>query len=104
MTENAAQRGTQAEGVAYDASSIRVLSDAEIEARFEWAKVGALAAKYRKDPGWIARGLTACEWAGRDPSYFIRRYLDGDKSVPLDPDVNAAMELVLEEHRWARWR
>lgn len=74
----------------YTAASIRVLRDDEIVQRFEWAQVAALAEQYRRDAGWVRRGLEACAAAGVAPGYFIRRYLDGDRSVPKHEGVEAA--------------
>ena len=74
----------------YTASSIRVLREAEILERFDWAKIGSLAAQYGKDEGWIRKGFTACTEAGVHESYFIRRYLEGDKTVPAHEGVEEA--------------
>ena len=38
----------------------------------------------------VERGFAACAQVGVDPSYFVQRYLAGDRSVPLDPAVDAA--------------
>lgn len=74
----------------YTAASIRVLSGAEILERFDWAKIGSLAEQYGKDPEWIERGFQACVDAGVHETYFIRRYLQGDKSMPAHEGVEEA--------------
>lgn len=83
--------------MAYDASSIRILSDQDVAERFEWAKVGSLAAQYKRDPIWIRRGLAACEQVGANPEYFIKRYLEADRSVPFKPEVDEAFRQLLKD-------
>jgi hypothetical protein len=73
----------------YTAASIRILSDAEVVDRFDWAKVGALAVEYKRDEGWIRRGLAACETAGVSADYFIDRYLR-KLPIPKHDGVEAA--------------
>ena len=73
----------------YTAASIRILKPEEVEDRFDFAKAGALAVQYGKDRKWIERGLAACRDCGVHPSYFIERYVMGDKSVPIREDVDA---------------
>jgi hypothetical protein len=72
----------------YDASHIKILHDAEIFEDMPWLFAETLAATYQKDLGLIQRGLEACRLAGVGNSYFVRRYLDGDKSVPLHEGVD----------------
>lgn len=80
----------------YNADSIRILSDAEVVQKFEWARLGHLASQYGRDEGFIRKGIQACEHVGVDPEYFITRYLVGDKSIPFREDVDAAFrELFL---------
>lgn len=74
----------------YTSASIRVLSESEILERFDWAKIGSLAEQFNKDPEWIDRGFRACVEAGVHETYFIRRYLEGDKSVPAHEGVEEA--------------
>jgi hypothetical protein len=80
----------------YTAKSIRILRDDEIARKFEWAEVESLAAKYRRTAAWIKRGLDACETAGVAPEYFIRRYLDDDKTIPKHEGVEAAFVEALQ--------
>ena len=61
----------------YNASSIKILT-ADVLEKFDWAKVGELAHKYKRDPKWIDLGLEACRAAGESPDYFIGRYLEKD--------------------------
>ena len=74
----------------YTAASIRVLGAHEILERFDWAKIGSLTEQYGKDAAWIERGFQACLEAGVHESYFIQRYLVGDKSVPRHEGVEEA--------------
>ena len=81
----------------YSAKDIKILSDMEVIDRFDWAKVGALAAQYNRPAEWIERGLGACAEVGVSPDYFIRRYLDGDKTVPRHDGVDAAFRTLYVE-------
>jgi len=83
----------------YTASSIKILSDSEILEAFDWAKVGHLATQYNRDSDFIERCLQACARVGVNHSYFIGRYLEGDKTIPLHEGVNAAMVDILKEVR-----
>ena len=83
----------------YTAADIRVLSDQEVDVRFTWARVGALAEQYSRPTGWIARGLEACRRANVDPDYFIARYLERDTTMPFDCAVDEAMREILMEER-----
>lgn len=83
----------------YTAANIKILSDAEILESFDWAKVGHLAAQFNRDADFIERGLQACARVGVHHSYFIGRYLQGDKTIPFREDVNAAMTDILKEIR-----
>jgi len=74
----------------YDADAIKILAPAEVIEHFEWAAVDALAHQYGMSAKLIQRGFAACAQVGVDPSYFVRRYLAGDKSVPFDPAVDEA--------------
>ena len=83
----------------YTATDIRVLTDQEVDTRFSWARVGALADQYSRPTDWIARGLEACRRAGVDPDYFIARYLERDAATPFDAAVDEAMREILAEAR-----
>ena len=83
----------------YTAADIRVLTEKEVDARFTWARVSALAERYSRPTDWIARGLEACRRAGVDPDYFIARYLERDAATPFDSAVDEAMREILEEAR-----
>ena len=85
--------------VTYTAADIRVLTDQEVDVRFTWARVGALAERYSRPTGWIARGLEACRRANVDPDYFIARYLERDTAIPFDTTVDEAMREILAEAR-----
>lgn len=74
----------------YDADAIKILTPPQIIQQFEWAAIGALAHQYGMPAKLIERGFAACAAVGVDPSYFVRRYLDGDKSVAFDEAVDAA--------------
>ena len=56
-----------------------------------------LQLKYQKDLGFIKRGLESCERAGVNPDYFVSRYLDEDRSVPINVEVDKMSRLVQRE-------
>jgi hypothetical protein len=80
----------------YTASSIQILPAPEAIEKFAWLKAESLAARTGKPIDWIKRGLQACEQSGVGHDYFIRRYLDGDRSAPRNPDVEEAMADILK--------
>lgn len=71
----------------YSAKNIKILSNSEILDVAPWIAAETLAAKYGKDVDFIRRGLEACKLADVEQGYFIRRYLEGDKSVPKNDAV-----------------
>lgn len=80
----------------YDASNIKITDGSQ----FDWVIEGSLAEKYGKDIDFIHRGLEACKLANTPPSYFIQRYLEGDKSVTRIPEVDQIhMEILKRERR-----
>ena len=68
----------------YDASNIKIMP----YSNNLWSSSVSLANIYCKPIGFIQRGLEACRLARVEQSYFIKRYLDDDKSVPLNSEVN----------------
>jgi hypothetical protein len=82
----------------YDASSIKILAPDEASSRFDWANVIALADKYPlKSVKHIQRGLEACRRCSVDPDYFIQRYLDDNKAIPVNRDVEASYREIMRE-------
>lgn len=84
--------------MSYDERNIRILAPHEIEERFEWSRIGELAAKYHRPAEWIERGLEACRRCGVDPDYFVARYLER-KPVTRREDVTVAFTEILREQR-----
>lgn len=80
----------------YTASSIRILSAPDAIEKFAWLKAESLAARTGKPVDWIKRGLQACEQSGVGHDYFVRRYLDGDRSAPRNRNVEEAMADLLK--------
>ncbi len=66
----------------YDASCIKILPKEEIEGRFAWQRIQALAHEYKRDAKWIEAGIEACRRSSVDPDHFIERYLKGNKNIP----------------------
>ena len=56
-----------------------------------------LQSRYQKDLGFIKRGLESCERAGVSHDYFVSRYLDEDRSVPINVGVDKMSRLVQRE-------
>lgn len=87
------ERGAKVSGD-YNASCIKILDQAEINRRWNWANAARLAEQYKRPQAWIERGLRACEAAGVDPAYFLDRYL---KRLPIPR--NEAVEAAYRELR-----
>jgi hypothetical protein len=64
----------------YNADSIKILDPKQAEQRFEWLQAENLAAQYSKPLEFVQRGIEACRRSSTDLSFFIQRYLEGDKS------------------------
>lgn len=71
----------------YDASSIKILSQPEIEERFTWVYIENLSATYLRDKDWIALGLEACLQCGVSQDYFVEYYLKKNPDVEYIPEV-----------------
>lgn len=80
----------------YTAANIRIEDTPE----HDFTLVYDLADTYNKPVEFIKHGIEACRLAEVSESYFIDRYLKGDKSIPLNPDVSAiSRELQIEAYR-----
>lgn len=82
----------------YTAKDIRILAPEEAVSRFEWAHIGALAAKHHRPAEWIERGFRACQHVGVPVDYFVERYLEG-KPVARREDVDAAFRELFAKGR-----
>lgn len=71
----------------YNASSIKILTQHEVEERFQWVYVENLAATYLRDKNWIALGLEACIHCGVSQEYFIEYYLKKNPDIEYRPEV-----------------
>jgi len=85
---------------AYDASNIEIRE----EAVDIFALSVALAEEYKKPAEWIQRGLQACYLASVPRSYFIRRYMQEDSTVPKNEKVDEISRQLQLEARDDRWR
>ena len=71
----------------YNADNIKILHDPLV---FDYELAVYLARKYHRPLEFITRSIEACRLAGVDPrEYFVPRYLDGDKDIPVNEDVAA---------------
>ena len=76
--------------MSYDESAISILEHGDAADRFDFVKVGELARQYPAiSPAFIARLLAACRMVGHPIEPAIRRYLVGDKSVEISPELVA---------------
>jgi hypothetical protein len=87
----------------YTAASIRVLTEADVVERWDWAKINVLASQYGADPGFVGRAIEACNRAGVPIEHFVQRYLQGDRTAPRRPALDEAMRQVALEDRDRRW-
>lgn len=84
----------------YEASSIRLLSDAEAEARFPFARLEALARRYPDaSERFIRRLIEACLQVDFDVDLAARRYLGGDRSVHIPPELYEAHAALVRQSR-----
>lgn len=84
----------------YDASSITLPSDEELLQKTPWLMAETIAHKYNRDQAFIERGIEACQLAGVSVDYFIKRYLEGDKTIPENKEVSTiSMELQKQSVR-----
>ena len=71
----------------YNASNIKVLSDKE-SLEHDFVLIDYLANKYCKPVEWIKRSVEACRLCNVNPrDYFVKRYLDNDKTIPEIKEV-----------------
>jgi single-strand DNA-binding protein len=52
---------------------------------------------------FIARGVEVCRRCSVDPSYFVKRYLDRDKSIPANDLVSCAFKEILMENMFVQY-
>lgn len=90
---------TQSRNGTYDADSIKILTDEQVNEKFGWMKSDTLAKKYHKDETWVANGLEACRRCGLEPDYFIERHLEGNKTIPKNELIDEAFRDVLKEQQ-----
>ena len=83
----------------YDATSIRILTEVEIEERFDFVKMEKLADKYSVNLECIKRGFEASYRCNMNTEHFVERYLKGDKSIPINTYLMEAYKDLLSESR-----
>lgn len=83
--------------MSYDENSIRVLNLEEIEERFPFVRIQALALKYGKDPQWLKRLFEACFLAGVSVDWAISRYLKKE-DFPRNKEVEAIHSELAQEY------
>jgi hypothetical protein len=85
----------------YDARSIQILNPEEAQSRFHYARIDALAARYPGiAPEFIARLVEACDLSGYPLDAAERRYLAGDKTVAITPELREVHRALAERrHR-----
>jgi len=83
----------------YNADSIKILDPKQAEQRFEWLQAENLAAQYSKPLEFVERGIEACRRSSTDISFFIQRYLEGDKSGEKNILLEEAFLELMKEAR-----
>jgi len=77
----------------YTASSIQIKDPED----FDFHLIEKWAREYSRPVEWIRRSVEACRLAGAPLDYFKRRYLDGDRSVPLSQEVDVISQGLQDE-------
>ena len=86
----------------YDASSIRVLSDDEIQ-EFDWYRAETLASEHGLPVSWVKRGFEVSHRLGMTSEYFENKYIH-KQSVAKIPEFEAVfIEVLREDRRRANW-
>jgi len=83
----------------YNADSIKILDHKQAEQRFEWLQAENLSIKYSKPLEFVQRGIEACRRSSTDLSFFIQRYLEGDKSGEKNILLEEAFLELMKEAR-----
>jgi len=81
----------------YRADSIQVLTAAQAQERMPWLKADTLAQDYSMPVEYVRRLIETCRRSGWSLELAIARYLEGDTSVPVPPEVQAAHRDVVRE-------
>lgn len=85
----------------YTAASIRILDDQDIGERFIFEKIERLARQYTTTTRSFLKHLLEAAAVTNTPfDPLERRYLQGDKTVPKIPEVEAALLHILDQERW----
>ena len=72
----------------YNAASIRILKPAEACEKFEWLKANKLAQQYAVPLAFVERGIKASIQLNMPLDYFIKRYLEGLRDIPMNFEFN----------------
>ena len=81
----------------YDSSNIKVLSAEEVLG-FDYALITHLTSQYSKPLVCVKRGIEASRLMGMDPKdYYIPRYLEGNKDIPVNTDFTAVYQEIMKE-------
>jgi len=80
----------------YDHTSIKILTEAQAEARFGFVKTRALAKEYNRSVEWLTRAFEACTMAGVPEQYIIDKYLD-KLEIPKNEAVDYQMSVLLKQ-------
>lgn len=83
------------DSVEYNADCIKITDGSQ----FDWAVEGSIAAHYGKRVEFIRRGQLACKLASVPFNYFVQRYLEMDKTVEREPNVELIYSELLKDER-----
>jgi len=81
----------------YGADSIQVLTAAEAQERMPWLRADTLARDYSLPIEYVRRLIETCRRSGWPLDQAVARYKEGDTSVPVPPEVQAAHREVVRE-------
>jgi len=78
----------------YSADNIKIIDPLE-DMRWDWKLAETWAYQYGKDYDFVYRSIRACREVGVAPEdYFKPRYLEDDKSIPINKEVCQASRRV----------
>jgi len=79
----------------YTSKNIKIMKLSD----FDFSHAHDLCHAFQRPLVFVQRGLEACRSAGIDKSFFINRYLIGDKTTQKNPKVEAALRDLLREDK-----
>jgi hypothetical protein len=82
----------------YGSASIKILDDTEALERFPWLEAEGIAAQYSQPLDFVKRLLETCRLSGWPVEHAIKRYFEGDTSVPVPLEVRPVHRDVVKRY------